>query len=139
LLITVAAAIFFGLAPGLKASSGNLQDTLKDSGQGLSAGRRHERLRSVLVVSEMALACVLLVGAGLLLRSFLNVLDVDLGFQPSRAAVIKIAYDDGNSRTRRGAILQEIVRNVDSIPGVESAGITDMLPLGRNRSWGLKA
>ena len=139
LLITVAAAIFFGLAPGLKASSGNLQDTLKDSGQGMSAGRRHERLRSALVVSEMALACVLLVGAGLLLRSFLNVLDVDLGFQPSRAAVIKIGYDDGNSRARRGAVLQEMLRNVDSIPGIESAGITDMLPLGRNRSWGLKA
>lgn len=139
LLITVSGAVFFGLAPGLKASAGSLQDTLKDGGQGMSSGRRHERLRSVLVVSEMALACVLLVGAGLLLRSFLNVLDVDLGFQPSRAAVIKIAYDDGNSRARRGAILQEILRNIDSIPGVESAGITDMLPLGRNRSWGLKA
>jgi predicted permease len=139
LLITVSAAILFGFAPGLKISAGNLQDALKDTGQGMSAGRKHERLRAVLVIAEVALVCVLLIGAGLLLRSFLRVLDVDLGFQPSRAAVIKVDYDDGNSRARRGAILREMLRNIDSIPGIESAGVTDMLPLGRNRSWGLKA
>jgi len=139
LLITVAAALLFGLIPGLKLSSENIQDALKDSGQGMSVGRKHERLRAVLVISEVALACLLLVGAGLLLRSFLRVLDVDLGFQPSRAAVIKIDYDDGNDAVRRSAILHEILRKMDSIPGVESAGIADMLPLGRNRSWGLHA
>ena len=137
LLITIVTTLVFGFVPGLKLSAGNIQDGLKDSGQGMSAGRRHERLRAAMVISEVALACVLLIGAGLLLRSFLNVLDVDLGFQPSRAAVIKIDYDDGNSRVRRGAILQEIVREINAIPGVESAGIADMLPLGRNRSWGL--
>jgi predicted permease len=139
LLITAAATILFGIAPGLRISAGNLQDTLKDSGQGLSAGRKHERLRGALVISEVALACVLLVGAGLLLRSFIKVLDVDLGFQPNRAAVIKVDYDDGNNPERRGAILQEMLRNIASIPGIESAGIADMLPLGRNRSWGLAA
>ena len=61
----------------------------------MSDGRSHERLRSALVISEVALACVLLVGAGLLLRSFMRVLDVDLGFQPSTAAAIKVDYDDG--------------------------------------------
>jgi predicted permease len=117
----------------------------------MSAGRKHERLRGLLVISEVALACVLLTGAGLLLRSFLRVLDVDLGFQPSRAAVIKVDYDDGYDprrngeeafqelRARRGAILQEMLRNINSIPGIESAGVADMLPLGRNRSWGLSA
>ena len=139
LLITVSVALLFGLAPGLKVSSGNLQDSLKDTGQGLSTGRKHERLRAVLVVSELALACVLLIGAGLLLRSFLKVLDVDLGFQPSRAAVIKIDYDDGNNAARRGAVLEEILRNIDAIPSIQAAGIADMLPLGRNRSWGFKA
>ena len=70
-------------------SGGNLQELLKDSGgHGASDGRKHDRLRSTLVVTEIALACVLLVGAGLLLRSFLRVLDVDLGFEPSRAAAI---------------------------------------------------
>ncbi|MGH9548490.1 MAG: ABC transporter permease, partial [Terriglobales bacterium] len=96
LLISVTAAVLFGFAPGLKVSPGNLQDALKDSGHGMSEGQKHQRMRAVLVISEVALACVLLIGAGLLLRSFLRVLDVDLGFQPSRAAVIRIDYDDGN-------------------------------------------
>jgi predicted permease len=74
-----------------------------------------------------------------LLRSFLRVLDVDLGFQPSRAAAIKIDYDDGGNPARRGAILQNIQRRVMTIPGIESAGIADMLPLDRNRSWGFQA
>ncbi|MGC9945275.1 MAG: ABC transporter permease [Bryobacteraceae bacterium] len=139
LLIALAAALLFGLAPSLKVSSGNLQDALKDTGHGLSAGRKHERMRAVLVVSEVALACVLLVGAGLMLRSFLRVLDVDLGFQPNRAASIKIDYDDGGKAERRGPILQEILRRVSAVPGIQSAGIVDMLPLDRNRSWGLGA
>ncbi len=137
LAVAVCAAILFGLVPGLRASGTNLQDGLKDSGHGMSAGRQHERMRGALVISEVTLACVLLIGAGLLMRSFLRVLDVDLGFEPGRAAVIKIDYDDGNDRLRRGAILKEILRNVDSIPGVEAAGVADMLPLGRNRSWGI--
>jgi predicted permease len=139
LLIALAAALLFGLAPSLRIAGGNLQDALKDAGHGMSAGRKHDRMRAVLVVSEVAIACVLLVGAGLLLRSFLRVLDVDLGFQPSRAAAIKIAYDDGGKRERRGAVLQEILRRVSAIPAIQSAGIVDMLPLDRNRSWGLQA
>jgi predicted permease len=134
--ISVGAAILFGLLPGLKMSSGDLQEALKDTGQGMSAGRSHERLRSALVISEVALACVLLVGAGLLLRSFLRVLDVDLGFQPSHAAAIKMDYDDGGSIDKRNAIFEEAIRRVSAIPGVESAGISDNLPLERNRGWG---
>jgi len=135
LLVAVTAAVLFGLAPGIKVSGGNLQDVLKDGGHGMSTGRRHDRMRAVLVVSEVALACVLLVGAGLLLRSFLHVLDVDLGFQPERAAAIKVVYDDGGKIERRGPILQEMLRRVDAIPGIQAAGIVDMLPLDRNRSW----
>jgi predicted permease len=139
LFITVAAAVLFGLIPGLRISGGNLSEALKDGGHGMSVGTRHDRLRAGLVISEVALACVLLIGAGLLLRSFLRVLDVDLGFQPSRAAVIRVDYDDGNDPARRGAILQEMLQRIGSIPGVESAGVADMLPLGRNRSWGFSA
>ncbi len=119
-------------------SGDNLQEALKDTGPGMSEGRKHERLRATLVISQVALACVLLIGAGLLLRSFLRVLDVDLGFEPSRAAAIKVEYDDGNP-ARRGAILQEILRRVSAIPGIEAAGISDNLPLDMNRSWGLSA
>ncbi|MDX6712294.1 MAG: putative transport system permease protein, partial [Blastocatellia bacterium] len=138
-LITIAAALIFGLVPGLKISAGNPQAALKDSGHGLSEGKRHTRLRSVLVISEIALACVLLVGAGLMLRSFLRVLDVDLGFEPSYADVITVDIDDGGDRDRRAAILKEMLEQVEAIPSVQAAGITDMLPLGRNRSWGLLA
>jgi predicted permease len=134
--ISIGAAILFGLLPGLKMSSGDLQEALKDTGQGMSAGRSHERLRSALVISEVALACVLLVGAGLLLRSFLRVLDVDLGFQPSHAAAIKMDYNDGGSTDKRNAIFEEAIRRVSALPGVESAGISDNLPLERNRGWG---
>jgi len=91
-LIAIFAAVFFGLVPGLRMASGNIQEMLKDSGPGSGSGPKHERLRSVLVVTEVALACMLLVGAGLLLRSFLKVLDVDLGFEPQHAAAVMVDY-----------------------------------------------
>jgi predicted permease len=136
LLITIAAAVLFGLLPGLRMSGTDLQETLKDGGQGMSEGRKNEGMRNVLVVSEVALACVLLIGAGLLLRSFMRVLDVDLGFQPSTAAAIKVDYDDGGKTDKRNAIFEETIRRVSAIPGVEAAGISDNLPLERNRGWG---
>jgi predicted permease len=139
LLIAICVGVLFGLAPALRAPGRNLQEALKDTGPSVSQGRQHERLRSTLVISEVALACVLLVAAGLLLRSFLRVLDVDLGFQPSRAAAVKVKYDDGGNADRRSAILQEMLRHVTAIPGIEAAGIADMLPLDRNRSWWLLA
>jgi predicted permease len=139
-LIAVVSSILFGLVPSLGLSGANLQETLKDAGdRGMSVGRSHERTRSALVVSEVALACVLMVGAGLLLRSFLRVLDVDLGFQPSQAAAIKVDYDDGGNRWRRGAILEQILEHVAAIPGIEIAGVSDKLPLDRHRSWDLRA
>jgi predicted permease len=122
-------------------AGGNLHESLKDTGQGSGQSRKHDRIRSALVVSEVALACVLLVGAGLLLRSFMQVLDVDLGFQPERAAAVKVEYNDDAptqdaSIEKRTAIFQQILSRVSSIPGVEAAGMTDYLPLGQNRAWG---
>ncbi|MGA7857053.1 MAG: ABC transporter permease [Terracidiphilus sp.] len=141
LMIAVSAAVLFGLIPGLRMAGGNLQESLKDGGPGSGQGRKHERLRAVLVVSEVALACVLLVGAGLLLRSFLKVLDVDLGFQPEHAAAVKVEYDDSApteaaSIEKRTAIFQQVIARVSAIPGVQAAGISDYLPLGQNRAWG---
>ncbi len=138
LLITVSTAIVFGLVPGLKMSRSNLQEALKDSGPGLSEGKKHERLRAALVISELALACVLLVGAGLLLHSFLRVLDVDLGFEPSRRAAIKVDFDDSNAE-HRGVVLRNMLQRILAVPGIEAAGIADNLPLDMNRSWGLSA
>lgn len=137
LLITLLVGLLFGIVPGLILSRTNVQESLKDAGRGLSEGRGHDRLRSVLVVSEVALACVLLVGSGLLLRSFLRVLDVDLGFQPSEAAVVDINYDPGAKGEKIAPSLQQILAAVKAVPGVEAAGVADMLPLDRDRSWGL--
>jgi predicted permease len=139
-LIAVFTAMMFGLLPGLRMASGNLQEVLKDSGAGAGLGRKHERVRAGLVVSEVALACVLLVSAGLLMRSFVKVLDVDLGFQPDRAASIKVDYDDSAptneaSAAKRSEIFQQILARVSALPGVEAAGMADYLPLGPNREW----
>jgi len=144
-LIAVFSATIFGIVPGLRMAGGNVYESLKDAGPGATASRKHERTRSVLVVSEVALACMLLVGAGLLLRSFMNVLKVDLGFEPDHAAAIKVDFDDsvpndkdGSLRAqKRGVIFQQILTRVGALPGVEAAGTTDYLPLGQNRSWGL--
>ena len=137
LLIILLVGILFGIAPGLILSRVSVQENLKDGGRGLSEGRKHDGIRSALVISEVALACVLLVGSGLLLRSFLRVLDVDLGFQPSHASVIHIAYDPGSKGEKTGPALQEILAAVKALPGVEAAGVADMIPLDRDRGWSL--
>ncbi|HUB53374.1 MAG TPA: ABC transporter permease, partial [Terracidiphilus sp.] len=139
LLIAVSTSVLFGFAPALRMSGGNLQEVIKDGGHGTSEGRKHDRLRSTLVVTEIALACVLLVGAGLLLRSFLRVLDTDLGFEPSHAAAVSVDYDDGGSPAKQAAIWHKVVTRASEIPGVEAAGISDNLPMSRNRGWGIAA
>jgi predicted permease len=138
LVIAIGTAVLFGLAPGIRMSSENLQESLKDTaGHGASDSRRHDRLRSMLVISEVALACVLLVGAGLLMRSFLRILDVNLGFQPTYAATIKVDFDDAGSDAKRTAIFEDVITRISALPGVEHAGISDNLPFARNRSWGI--
>ena len=139
LLVTVSTGLLFGMIPAFRISSGHLHEALKDAGQGMSEGRSHHRVRNALVISEIALACVLLVGSGLLLRSFLKVLDVDLGFEPTQAAAISVDYDDTGGAMTRGPKLQRILSRVQQIPGVEAAAITDNLPMSVNRSWGISA
>lgn len=140
IFIAVTAGLLFGIIPGLRIASGNLQDALKDSAVSTTGGRGTTRLRATLVVSQIALACVLLIAAGLLLRSFLRVLDVDLGFEPSRASAILL---DNSGRVDTAAKLasfdREVLHRVEQIPGVQTAGITDSLPMSRNRSWGIFA
>jgi predicted permease len=138
LFIASFAGLLLGIAPGLRISSGNLQHALKDSAASTTGGQRTARLRTSLAISQIALACVLLIGAGLLLRSFLRVLDVDLGFEPSHAAAISLDFNDRNS-VKRAAVDREILDRISAIPGVQTAGITDSLPMSRNRSWGISA
>jgi predicted permease len=138
LVIAILTGIVFGLAPAFNAPERALHDALKDASRGSSGGRTW--VRNVLVVSELAFACVLLVGAGLLLRSFVRVLDVDLGFRPAQAITLRVDADASyDTPEKRLAYIDEVLRRVRALPGVERAGITDALPLGKNRSWGVRA
>jgi len=138
MLIAIATGLLFGLAPAWSASELTLHDALKDSNRGSSQGRGHAWVRSVLVVAEISLACVLLAAAGLLIRSFLRVLDVNLGFLPDRAVALRIDPSDTyKTQEQQNAYYTEALHDVLNIPGVQGAGLTDALPLGKNRSWGL--
>ena len=140
MLATLATGLLFGLVPALQTSGHRDADALKDAGRGMMEGRGTAWTRSALVISEVSLACVLLAGAGLLMRSFLRVLDVDPGFQPERAASWRI--DTGGKyadAAQQDIFYDRLVRAVEVVPGVQSAGMTDALPLSRDRSWGVRA
>ena len=144
LLFTLVAAsltgLIFGIAPALQVSRWDVHESLKEASRGSSEGGRGAWLRSGLVVSEMALACVLLVGAGLLIRSFLRLLEVDPGFRPEHTTSWRIE-PSGRYETpaQRDGLFDQLLRRIEAIPGVESAGLTDALPMGRNRTWGIRA
>ena len=140
LLMAILTGVVFGLAPALQASELRMHDALKDTSRGSSHGRRHAWVRSALVVAEISLACVLLAGAGLLMRSFVRVLDVDLGFHPERAAALRIDPNSSyKTQEQKNEYFTEALRRVLEIPGIEAAGLSDVLPLGHNRSWGIGA
>ena len=140
LAMAVLAGVIFGLAPAVQVPATALHDALKDTSRGLSEGRKRSWIRSSLVVSEIAFACVLLAGAGLLMRSFLRVLDVNLGFRPERAAALRVdPTRQYSTQGQQNAYFDEVLRRVKAVPGIEAAGLTDALPLRRNRSWGAAA
>jgi predicted permease len=143
IVLAVGVGLVLGLLPGLKISAEDLQAALKDQGLGRSGGHMRGRLRTTLVISEVAMACVLLAGAGLLLRSFLQVLQVDLGFEPKQVSSIRMDYqpnyDDSSPSEQRASKFQEAIRQMKAIPGVESVAITDSLPFELGRSWDLRA
>jgi predicted permease len=140
LLIALLTGMVFGLGPALHVPGVALNDSLKDTNRGSSGGTKHAWIRGVLVVSEIAFASVLLVGAGLLIRSFIAVLDVDLGFQPERAGSIRVdPSSQYKTQAQRNAYMDEVLRRVRAVPGIGEAGMTDDLPLGVNRNWGAGA
>ena len=138
--MAVVAGLIFGIAPALQIPSTGVHDALKESSRSSTEGRRGAWLRSTLVVCEVAFACVLLVGAGLLIRSFLQVLDVNLGFQPERTAALRVDPDRRlPTQDEQNAYFDDVLRRARAVPGIEAAALTDALPLGRNRSWGVGA
>lgn len=138
--VAVATGIIFGLLPALQVREVKLHDALKDSTRGSSQGRGHAWLRNALVVSEIGLACVLVVGAGLLIRSFLRVLDVNMGFHPEHAAAVRVDPNSSyKTQEQRNVYFTDVLRRVSDVQGIEGAGLSDALPLGHNRSWGIAA
>ena len=136
--LTGLAGIACGVLPALHLSSGH--STQQQATHQRSAGRSSVLARNALVVVEVALACVLLVGAGLLFRSFNALLQVDLGFQPQHAMAWRVDSPRGfNNLADANQYLDGVVRSVAAIPGVEAVGLSDVLPLGRNRTWGVRA
>jgi predicted permease len=140
LLAAFLTGILFGLLPAMQTPSLTAQDELKDNTRTTAGSRSHTWLRNALVVSEVAFACVLLVGAGLLIRSFLRVLDIDLGFQPDRAYSIRVdPSSQYRAKEKRSGYFDEVLQRVRNIPGIAEAGLTDVLPFDGDRSWGVAA
>jgi putative ABC transport system permease protein len=127
--ITVATVLLFGLAPAFRGARGDFQDAARE-GARASRGARSSRLSDAFVVAQFALSLVLLVGAGLLLRSFRNLLDVDLGFQPDHVLVGRVALDPrayGEPAHTR-AYFAELTERVRALPGVGMVGLVSTAP-----------
>jgi putative ABC transport system permease protein len=129
--VALLTGLLFGLFPALHASNPNLNDTLKEGGRGTTEGGRGGRIRRALVVAEVALALVPLVGAGLMVKSFIRLQEVNPGFNPDRVLAVEVylprtTYKEGPQAT---AFYRELLTKVQNLPGVESAGAIDTLPL----------
>jgi predicted permease len=129
--LSLVTGLAIGVVPALAASRPALQSTLKESGRGATSGKGQRRLRSALVVAEVALAVILTLGAGLLLRSFVSVLSIDPGFRPDRLLTLQIALPNNyQTPDQRRALYASLFSRLDAVPGVTSAGGTTRLPLG---------
>jgi len=140
LVVTLGVGLLIGIVPALQFTHATQRAVIQDSSRGSTEGRRGTAVREGLVVGEVALACVLLVSGGLLLRSFLSVLDVELGFRPEGAAAWEFETTrDFPSNSERAAFYDELIRRVEAVPSVDAVGLTDTPPLGRNRGWSVSA
>ncbi len=135
LAVSLATSLLFGLAPALAASKPDLNQTLKESGRGTAGGRR--RLRETLVVAELALALVMLIGAGLLMNSFLKLQAVDPGFNPRNVLTMTVSLAGASQYVgpSREAFYRQLTDRLTALPGVESASAINHLPLAGDM-WG---
>jgi len=143
LAVSVAAGTVFGLAPAWLMSRSDLIGTLRQEGRGSSGSRDRSRARQILVISELALSLVLMVAAGLLLRSFWDLFKVQLGFSPSRVMAIETwlpfpndpKTDIYSTATQESVLLREVLRRNRALPGVEETAVGDRaaLPLGHGK------
>jgi predicted permease len=130
-LISLVTGLIFGLAPATQASNFGLSETLKEGGRDSSAGSRGNRIRGVLVVSEVAVSFLLLIGAGLLINSFLHLRKLDPGYRADHLLTMKVALPETKypDKERRAPFFRELIRRVQTLPGVESVAVASNLPL----------
>jgi putative ABC transport system permease protein len=126
--VSLLTSLVFGAAPALQAARVNLNDALKEGGRSGAAGSR-QRLRQLLVVAEVALALILLVGAGLMMRSFLRLQQVNLGLNPDNALTLRVTTPGAGYGGGTAPFFHELLERVNALPGVEVAGATVPLPL----------
>jgi predicted permease len=143
IVVSVAAGTIFGLAPAWLMSRFDLTATLRQEGRGSNGSRRRSRLRHALVIGELALSLVLMIAAGLLLRSFWDLFRVQPGFNPTRVMAIETSLPNPNdpktdiyrTATQEAVFLREALRRIRTIPGVEETAVSDRaaIPLGHGQ------
>ncbi len=134
MMISIVAGVFFGLAPALRVSKPELSESLKEGGRSSGTGSGRNRLRGALVVSEIAMALVLLICAGLLLKSVMRLRDVSPGFNSENLLTMNVALPGARypKPQDRAAFYKNLAERVEALPGVQAAGFTSVLPLSSN-------
>jgi len=129
--ITLLTGLIFGLVPAWHASKPNLIETMKDASRGSTEGGRRKLIRSTLVVVEVASALVLLVGAGLMIKSFWRLQQVDPGFNPDKALTVSLSLPRNKypEETQQAAFFQQLIEKASALPGVQAAGAAQVIPL----------
>jgi putative ABC transport system permease protein len=131
-LTSVACGVLFGLLPALQSSRSRPNESLKEGERGSTANRG--RTRSALVVAEIGLSLVLLVGAGLLFRSFARLMEVNVGFDPDHLLTFNLGLPSSTDPVRQLAFYQQVVQRLQALPGVEAVGAVSRLPLSGGNS-----
>lgn len=137
LSVSIVTGLVFGLAPALSISRSNLNSVLRSGGRGATGNRTQGRFRDVLMACEVASSAVLLIGAGLLIRSFIHLQDVNPGFRPDHVLTMELSLPQARyPGLKVGLFYQELLDRIARLPGVQSAGICRFLPLSGNDASG---
>jgi predicted permease len=140
--VSLGTGILFGLMPAIQASNPDLQETLKDAARGATGGKRRNRVRNLLVITEFALALMLLISAALLIRSFRQLQNVDPGFNPQNVLTVRLKLPQPNlpetgpyfKHEARLTLYRRVLERVAGLPGVQAVGVVSQLPLSGERS-----
>ncbi|MEN3330906.1 MAG: hypothetical protein V7641_271 [Blastocatellia bacterium] len=138
ILLSLLTGLLFGITPTLQTLKTDLSEPLKEGGRGSTEGLNRNRTRSILVVAEVALALILLVGAGLLIKSFLRLTSVELGFNTDNLIAMRVALPQSKYKQpyQKEAFFKQLTSRIESLPGMQSVAMTTNLPLsGTNMSF----